>query len=221
MLRVLIVGDSAAAGVGAATQQDALKPSCCAACRPTSASSGDCSPTGDLDSPGLLRLLQATSASPVDVMIVSIGADDVTALTTPKRWVRWQTQLAQLIEERFSPMLLVHSAVPPMHAFTALPQPLRWFFGCWAHEVNLTRVCAGRREAPLFAYPFLSTVVDGLAADGFSSGAVGLTKPGRKASDHILGPPGRMPMCNADQPDPAVSAAPWTDSIRSSRDHIK
>jgi hypothetical protein len=23
-----------------------------------------------------------------------------------------------------------------MHGFTALPQPLRWYMGCWAKEMN-------------------------------------------------------------------------------------
>ncbi len=205
-LRVLIAGDSAAAGVGAATQQDALSGQLLRCLSPHFSVEWRLLAVTGLDSPGLLRLLQATSASPVDVMIVSIGVNDVTALTTPKRWVRWQTQLAQVIEERFSPMLLVHSAVPPMHAFTALPQPLRWFFGCWAHEFNrqLGFALAGEKRHILHT-PFLSTVVDGLAADGFHPGPKAYEAWAQSLSQHILAT-WQDADANADQPDSAVLA---------------
>lgn len=72
---------------------------------------------------------EAAPASRFDVVIRSMGANDVTCLCSPQRWVQWQAQLAELITHRFAPNLLVQSAVPPMHACWALPQPLRWFMG--------------------------------------------------------------------------------------------
>jgi hypothetical protein len=65
-----------------------------------------------------------------------MGANDATGLCAPMQWAQWQNSLAALIADRFAPKLLVHSAVPPMHACKALPQPLRWFMGRWARKMN-------------------------------------------------------------------------------------
>lgn len=188
-LRILIAGDSAAAGVGAASQQEALSGQLLRHLSPHFRVEWRLLATSGLDSPGLLRLLQATAAGPVDVVIVSIGVNDVTALTAPARWVFWQTQLAQLVDARFAPQLLVHSAVPPMHAFTALPQPLRWFFGRWASEFNrqlaLTLVGQARR---ILHTPFLLTPADGLAADGFHPGPRAYEAWAQGLSQCILAP---------------------------------
>ena len=51
------------------------------------------------------------------VVVLSMGASDATGLCAPARWARWQTRLAEVIEFRFAPTLLVHSAVPPMPAW--------------------------------------------------------------------------------------------------------
>lgn len=207
-LRVLIVGDSAAAGVGAATQHDALSGQLLRYLSPHFSVEWRLLAVTGLDSPGLLRLLQAAEATPVDVVIVSIGVNDVTALTTPKRWVRWQSQLARLVEARFAPKLLVHSAVPPMHAFTALPQPLRRFFGGWACEFNrqLGMVLAGDKRHILHT-PFSSTVVNGLATDGFHPGPRAYEAWAQSLGQHILST-WLDAAAKADRPDPAVLAAP-------------
>jgi len=48
----------------------------------------------------------------------------------------WQTRSAELIDLRFAPALLLHSAVPPMPVCRARPQSLRWFMGRWAMQTN-------------------------------------------------------------------------------------
>lgn len=115
LIRLLVAGDSGAAGVGAPTQGQAL---CGHLVRRLSrhhtvqwcvlAANG-------LDSPGLLELLQDAPRERFDVVVLSMGANDATRLCAPQQWGRWQTRLAELIDLRFTPALLVHSAVPPMH----------------------------------------------------------------------------------------------------------
>ena len=79
-----------------------------------------------------------------------MGANDATGLCAPRQWALWQTRLAELIDLRFAPSLLVHSAVPPMHAFPLLPQPLRWLLGAQSQRLNrrLARHLIGRRDRP-------------------------------------------------------------------------
>lgn len=173
-LRLLIAGDSAAAGVGAASQHDALSGQLLRHLSPHFCVEWRLLATTGLDSAGLLRLVQDTPAWAADVVVLSIGVNDVTALTAPTRWVQMQAQLAQRVADRFAPRLLIHSAVPPMHAFTALPQPLRWFFGRWAREFNrqLAHALVGQSRRVLHT-PFMPTPTDGLAADGFHPGPRG------------------------------------------------
>ena len=64
----------------------------------------------DRDSPGLLTLLQDAPCARFDVVVLSMGANDATGLCAPLHWARWQTRLAELIDLRFAPALLVHSA---------------------------------------------------------------------------------------------------------------
>jgi lysophospholipase L1-like esterase len=102
-----------------------------------------------------------------DVVVLSMGANDATGLCAPQLWARWQVRLAELIDSRFAPGLLVHSAVPPMHACRALPQPLRWFMGQWAAQMNssLADVLAGKRGRTMHRHPETTTSV-GMAEDG-------------------------------------------------------
>jgi lysophospholipase L1-like esterase len=121
-------------------------------------------------------ILETVYPQPIDVVVLSIGVNDVTNLMSPDSWVQWQTRLAKGILSRHSPKLLIHSALPPMHGFTALPQPLRWFLGNWAKEMNrrLERSLEGEARR-FFRWPVHSVVSDGLATDGFHPGPLGYT----------------------------------------------
>jgi lysophospholipase L1-like esterase len=101
------------------------------------------------------------------VVVLSMGANDATGLCAPRRWAQWQGRLAELIDLRFAPALLVHSAVPPMHACRALPQPLRWFIGRWARQMNqsLAEQLIEQVGRTMHWHPE-STTTAGLAADG-------------------------------------------------------
>ena len=143
--------------------------------------------TNGLDSPGLARLLSDAPAERFDVVVLSIGVNDVTALLPPSRWLDWQNRLADIVQKRFEPTLLIHSAVAPMHAFTALPQPLRWFTGRWAKEMNrlLESCLAGHGKRAMHWHPPASAA-KGLAIDGFHPGPYGYALWAEGLSRHIL-----------------------------------
>ncbi len=167
LIRLLVAGDSGAAGVGAPTQDQAL---CGLLVRRLSRHhtvAWCVMAVNGLDSPGLLKLLQDAPCAPFDVVVLSMGADDATGLCAPARWARWQTRLAEVIALRFAPALLVHSAVPPMHACLALPQPLRWFMGRWARQMNhsLAGLLIAQGGQIMHWHPETTTTT-GMAADG-------------------------------------------------------
>ena len=170
-IRILIAGDSAAAGVGAQAQDDALCGQLVNRLSQHFTVEWQLMAVTGLDSPGLHKMIEAATPSKFDVVVLSIGANDVTALRSPGQWLRWQHRLAGQIHKRFEPDLLIHTALPPMHRFTALPQPLRWFVGRWAHEMNRQLTNAVPNRGPRIMHmPFRGVLPDGLARDGFHPG---------------------------------------------------
>lgn len=190
LLRVLIAGDSAAAGVGAPSQHEALSGQLVSRLSQHHTVQWCLMAVNGLDSPGLLRLLEETPVDRFDVVVLSIGVNDVTGLRSPSEWLQWQSRLAKSVEHRFEPGLLIHSALPPMHGFTALPQPLRWFMGRWALEMNrrLATSLAGQARRVLHS-PFLGAAAHGLAADGFHPGPLGYSLWAQGLSQLILAYP--------------------------------
>jgi lysophospholipase L1-like esterase len=187
LVRLLVAGDSGAAGVGAPTQEQAL---CGQLVRRLSLHhtvEWCVLAVNGLDSPGLLRLLQEAPSARFDVVVLSMGANDATGLCAPLHWARWQLRLAELIDRRFAPGLLVHSAVPPMHACQALPQPLRWFMGHWARQMNqsLSTVLARQAGRTMHWHPESTTTV-GMAEDGIHPSSAGYAAWADGLSRHIL-----------------------------------
>ena len=174
LVRLLVAGDSGAAGVGAPTQGQALCGQLVRRLSRHHTVEWCVLAVNGLDSPGLIKLLQDAPSARFDVVVLSMGANDATGLCAPLQWARWQTRLAELIDLRFAPALLVHSAVPPMHDCLALPQPLRWFMGRWAKQMN--RSLAGllnQQPGRTMHWHPETTTTTGMAADGIHPSAEG------------------------------------------------
>jgi lysophospholipase L1-like esterase len=187
-LRVLITGDSAAAGVGAESQETALSGQLVAHLGQHFTVTWRLAAVSGLDSRGMLDLLEHFDTTKFDVVVMSMGVNDVTGLMSPSRWLRLQSQLANEIQKRFEPSILVHSALPPMERFTALPQPLRWFMGSWAHEMNrLLKQSLTDSPNRLVHFPFLDRLPGGLASDGFHPGPLAYAVWGQGLSREIIG----------------------------------
>jgi lysophospholipase L1-like esterase len=191
LLRLLIAGDSAAAGVGADTVAAAMSGQLLQRLSPHYRLAWRVLASTGLDSPGLHRLLEQTPEHRFDVVVLSVGVNDVTSLRSSADWLRWQNRLAELIGQRFKPVWLIHSAVPPMHAFTALPQPLRWFFGRWAGDFNQQLAASLGSALPdhpkrTLHWPFQQAAPDGLASDGFHPGPLGYAAWAASLSQLIL-----------------------------------
>lgn len=135
-LSVLILGDSAAAGVGVERQQDALLGALLKQLEHDFEVYYQLeAKTGDTTLQVLERIKQLNNQS-FDVVITSVGVNDVTKLISPKKWIRQQQQFYSEIESRFSPKKIVVTGVPPMNLFPALPNPLGWLLGQYSSAMN-------------------------------------------------------------------------------------
>ena len=172
-LRLLVVGDSAAAGVGVDEQSQAL----CGQLIARLSQNAEVNwrllaKTGDT-SAQLVESLNQVAPSDADVVVVSIGVNDVTAMTSTRVWLNNLNALVALLQQRFSARRVIFSALPPMHLFPALPHPLRWWLGLRARHFNramqaLTTQHAGLSYVPV-AFPPQG---DLMASDGFHPGAL-------------------------------------------------
>jgi lysophospholipase L1-like esterase len=135
-LRLLILGDSAAAGVGAANQDEALSGRLVAALAHHHAVHWQLLAHTGHTTRDALAVLSALPPQPFDVVVTSLGVNDVTGGHSVRRWVADQRALlARLRQDCGAPLCLL-SALPPMHRFPALPQPLRGYLGAQARRFD-------------------------------------------------------------------------------------
>ena len=135
-LSLLILGDSAAAGVGVEHQDDALLGAILHELKNDFEIDWKLqAKTGDTSSK-VIRALDQMEVQHYDVIVTSVGVNDVTKLIPVEVWIQKQEQLYSKIQQKFSPKLIIAAGVPPMNMFPALPNPLAWLFGQYAKQMN-------------------------------------------------------------------------------------
>ena len=172
LLRLLVTGDSAAAGVGVAMQDDALTGQLVRRLSSTHRVRWELVAATGYRSADLLERLGAMGGTEFDAALVSVGVNDVTGLTSTARWRGNLNVLIALLKARFGVRHIILSELPPIHLFPALPQPLRWALG--SRATWLSRVMAevaGVDPAVSYLVTTLNTGSDVMASDGFHPGA--------------------------------------------------
>lgn len=172
-LRLLVVGDSSAAGVGMADQAQALALPLARelALREGYAVGWQLVARSGIDSAQAIELVRAATIEPADVAVIVLGVNDVTSQTTARAFVERIAALWTLLEEDHGVKWGVVSGLPPMGKLTAMPQPLRWYLGRYASWLDsalgqwATARGVGFWPANIPTHPAV------LADDGFHPGA--------------------------------------------------
>ena len=171
VLRLLIAGDSAAAGVGVDHQNEALSGHLQALLAPRFDLQWELIARTGHTTADLLACLHALPPRPVDVVVLSLGVNDVTGLVPLRRWMQQQRALATLLQQRFDARQVLVAAVPPMGEMLALPQPLRWVMGRRAALLNAALAHTLRDQGHCQILKLPPTRLQGaLAPDGFHPG---------------------------------------------------
>jgi lysophospholipase L1-like esterase len=178
-LRLLIVGDSSAAGVGAAHQDEALAGRLAQALEKRRAEpvGWQLVATSGHGTAQALTQLESAELAPADVLVTALGVNDVVDQVPPQRAMAALAALDALARRRAGVRLSLHCAAPPMQAFPLLPQPLRWFFGRQAARFNavLAASVAGQPQRCVVHLPqaMRHDAAALMAADGFHPGPPG------------------------------------------------
>ena len=149
-MRLLIAGDSSAAGVGVARQRQALAGQLsrrvAAACGARVewrlfARSG-------LTTAQTLSLLEREAAWTADLAVIVTGVNDVVDQVPSHHAVAARERLANRLRNGHGVHHVVFAPLPPIHQFPGLPQPLRWVAGTDArrHNAALARWAATRHD---------------------------------------------------------------------------
>jgi len=187
-LRLLVAGDSSAAGVGVARQEQAVVGHLVRALH------RECgrriewalrARTG-LTTRGVHDLLLGAPVFSADVAVVITGVNDVIDQVTTRRAVRDRAALADWLLGPAGVRRVVFAPLPPMHRFPLLPEPLRTVLGGDArrHDAALARWAATRGDVSHAAFA-LDLDAAGMASDGFHPGEPVYRACGEALAAHV------------------------------------
>lgn len=149
-LRLLIAGDSSAAGVGVVSQREALAGQLPA--RLAQACSARVEwrlvAQSGLTTAQILHLLQREALPHADIAVIVTGVNDVVEQVPSHHAVSARESLANWLRNAAGVRHVAFAPLPPIHRFPGLPQPLRWAAGADArrHNTALSRWAATRND---------------------------------------------------------------------------
>ncbi|MEN6671322.1 SGNH/GDSL hydrolase family protein [Psychrobacter sp. B38] len=207
-LTLMVVGDSAAAGVGSQTQQEALvgKLIPILAQQPAiystfSTLNWSLQATTGHTSFDILRRLYVLPApsQPVDVMVLSMGVNDTTSKVPIDKWQQQIEDIIAIAQRKFGVRELIFLSLPPMAEMPAIPAPLNNFVGAKASILDeiLQQVCAGHAGVNYMATDFARMISEHsngtpidirvmFASDGFHPSSLMYGYWAQQVSERIL-----------------------------------
>ncbi len=188
-LRLLAIGDSIIAGVGAATVADALPGQVAAELARMLEREVVWSASGRIgatSSSTAEHLLPPAETEPFDVMVVSVGVNDVTSLKTMSQWVAGLGGLLDDLRSHSPGCVIALMGVPPLSSFPLLPQPLRSIMGIRARAFDdAARHEVTKRRKVLHIPIEVDPGPERFSADGFHPSPASYTELGRQIAAAI------------------------------------
>lgn len=170
VFRVLVIGESTAAGVGVSTHDQGLASQLALQLHERSGQTIAWHTFGvnGIRLGELNNKLANADLPEADVVLLSMGVNDTTGFTPRFRFRQQLLDLSDLLAQRYpGPVYLL--SVPPMHLFTALPSPLRNIMGWRARQLDRLYQQLAHQAPGDFRYLTYPTIADPsmLASDGY------------------------------------------------------
>ena len=170
-LNLMVVGDSAAAGVGSETQQEALIGKLIPILQQQPSINTQFSvlnwslqaTTGHTSFDILRRLyIMPKPSAPIDVMVLSVGVNDTTSSVSVDKWQQQIKDIIAIAQRKFGVRELVFLSLPPMAQMPAIPAPLSNFVGIKASILDeiLQQICAVHDGVTYMATDFARMIAE-------------------------------------------------------------
>lgn len=177
-VRLLVAGDSSAAGVGVQLQRHALAPRLAANLAQAVGArvAWQLRARSGLTTAQTLALLRephsdAAHARACDVAVVVTGVNDVVDQVSSRRAIAAREALANWLRNGCGAQHVVYAPLPPVHHFPGLPQPLRWVAGADAKRHNQALLAWVATRSDVSCVDMEMPLNRGvMAADGFHPG---------------------------------------------------
>jgi lysophospholipase L1-like esterase len=131
-LRLLIVGDSSAAGVGCPHQDVALSGRLVAALETRYQVAWRLEAASGATTQDCIDRLSSIPPEPFDVVVIALGVNDTARMVSLPQWKARVLALHGLLRDKFGAGRMIWSGVPPMERFPLLPNPLGATLGALA-----------------------------------------------------------------------------------------
>ena len=131
-IRLVILGESTAAGVGAPTHEQALAGQ---TARALAQQTGRpvrwlaLGRNGATTRTVCRELVPRLAGQPADAVVIALGVNDTTRWRSPRQWRDDLERLIAAVRQHVGPAAILLTGVPPLGQFPALPQPLRAILG--------------------------------------------------------------------------------------------
>jgi len=170
-LRLLILGDSSAAGVGVPRQSQALLGQILAGLTDRYEVRYDLIAESGARTGDVLAWLPGLPSAGYDVVVTALGVNDVTKLTSLRRFIAHQSRMVDYLQKSHGAQLVMVSGLPPVHQFPLLPEPMRWVLGRQAKrfDVHLRRMIATKPGARMLDFN-MDLDASNMSSDGFHPG---------------------------------------------------
>ncbi len=193
-LRLLVFGDSSAAGVGVATQEQALSGQLVQGLADRHHVSWRLLAESGATTGWGVRTLRAQPPGTYDVAVIALGVNDVKNGVPQRVWERNTREILHLLAFKSGVTRIYHSALPPLGRFPLLPDPLRSILGRRRDRFDLA---LGRIIADVPEARFIDLNLDldesHMATDGFHPGPMIYAGWARKVCDAMLHDPLQRP----------------------------
>lgn len=186
-VRLRIIGDSSAAGVGVAHQDCALIGQLITHLSSRFTLDWTLHAKTGATTRSTLTSLQHRTPDPADIVILVLGVNDTTRLIPIHRWRTRQRDLMNRIRTLHTPRLIYFTGVPPLGHFPLLPQPLRWTLGRHAQALDAARTADLIAQPDAIPVPFdVEPLPDLIAQDGFHPSATLYTLWAKEMASRII-----------------------------------
>jgi lysophospholipase L1-like esterase len=169
-IQLLAIGDSIIDGVGTGVMEESLPVLFARELAEAEQCQVNWHVVGEsgLDVAGLLQKLEKLESELADVILISIGVNDVTGLSSTRHWRKSVICLLDRLQACWPDARIVFAGLPPMSKFPLLPQPLRLTMGMRAHMLdNIAAELIANRQKVGHVPTLIDPEVHSFCQDGF------------------------------------------------------